>query len=171
MEISPEEFEKIWAEAKEQIKQENAKIPIEDLEAWIQNNRSLEYTSYLEKKTLESIAEEKWEVLSKLSFENINKTFQSLRDYRYVDEINELQKGKYIRWIRSKPVSAAATQNSFSLTNGGIVMDIKFLDTGIHILCKTNQNRILQYRFDECPTFQKISPEEYMILLSNSHLA
>lgn len=163
IDITPEEFEKIWREAKEQIIQENAlPLPVEKMVSWIENNKSLETTSsYLGKKTLDSIANEKWEILS--NFQEKQKLFNCLTEYRLVDEIHELQKGKYIRWIRIQPETS-------SLTNGGIVMDIKFMQTGIHILCKTNQNRILQYKFDDCITFQKISAEEYMILLCNAQI-
>ena len=50
-----------------------------------------------------------------------------------------------------------------SLTNGGIVVDVKFLDNGTHILCK-NGLRFIQYKFDDCLTFQKLSADEQMVL-------
>ena len=74
--ITPEEFEKIWREAKDQITQENTiPLPISQIESWIENNKSLEYTSsYLGKKTIDSISNEKWEILSK--FQENQKLFK-----------------------------------------------------------------------------------------------
>ena len=56
------------------------------------------------------------------------------------------------------------------LTNGGIVMDIKFLDNGTHVLCMNNMRRFIQYKFDECYTFQKLSTEEQLILMAYEHM-
>jgi hypothetical protein len=83
--------------------------------------------------------------------------------YRYVDEIRYLHKGKHIRWIR---------QNNKipSLTNGGIVVNIKFLDNGIHIVCKNSQNRFIQYKFDDCITFQRLSVEEQLLLMAYENI-
>jgi len=44
------------------------------------------------------------------------------------------------------------------------MVDIKFTDTGIHILCKNNRNQFIRYKFDDCITFQKISDEEFLVL-------
>jgi len=84
--------------------------------------------------------------------------------YRFVDEIYKLHKGKHVRWIRT------SVQPSISLTNGGIVVDIRFLDNGIHILCKNNMGRFIQYRFDECLTYQKLSNDEQLILMVNEQI-
>jgi hypothetical protein len=77
--------------------------------------------------------------------------------YVYIDEIHELQKGRHVRWIRR--IDAV-------LTNGGIVVDIKFLDNGTHVLCMNSQRRFIQYKFDDCITFQKMTLEEQVCLLA-----
>jgi hypothetical protein len=56
------------------------------------------------------------------------------------------------------------------LTNGGIVVNIKFMDNGIHIITMNSQNRFHQYKFDECITFQKLSTEEQLILMAYNNL-
>ena len=43
-----------------------------------------------------------------------------------------------------------------------IVLDIKIMDTGVHILCKTGC-RYIQYKFDECLTYQKLSTDELLL--------
>ena len=113
--------------------------------------------SYLEGKNLEMIEQEKKEVLSVVEKDQ-EKLLHSLSLYRYVDEIIELHLGKHIRWIR-KPIS----ENR--LTNGAFVTYVKFLDKGTYIGCK-NGGRVMQYLFDDCLTFQKITAEEWVILLS-----
>lgn len=82
---------------------------------------------------------------------------QKLTGYRYIDELYQLQRGKHIRWIRL-PVS----ENS-ALTIGGVVVDIKIMDTGVHILCK-NGSRYIQFKFDECVIYQKLTTDELLIL-------
>jgi ABC-type molybdate transport system ATPase subunit len=56
--------------------------------------------------------------------------------------------------------------NNIKLTNGGIVTDIKFMNNETHILCMNSQRRFIQYKFDECLTFQKLSVEEQLILMA-----
>jgi NDP-sugar pyrophosphorylase family protein len=86
---------------------------------------------------------------------------QKLVGYRIVDDIHELHKGKHIRWIR---------ENSITLTNGGIVMNIKFLDNGTHVLCMSSGNRFIQFKFDECVIFQKMTLEEQLIMMAYDYL-
>ena len=45
-----------------------------------------------------------------------------MTEYRFVDEICDLYKGKYVRWISNNNNAI----NGPSLTNGGIIIDIKF---------------------------------------------
>lgn len=119
---------------------------------------------YLENKTMASITEEIYEMVSG-QFNQIDKRKEickRLIGYRYVDEINELHKGKHIRWIRS---------GTGKLTNGGIVVDIKFLDNGTHVMCKNGMNRFVQYKYDDCITFQKLSSDEQLIMMAYEHIS
>jgi len=126
---------------------------------------SLENTTndYLENKTLESIQKDVYIALTetRLSKSQIKPLCEKLADYRYVDEIRNLHKGKNVRWLR---------HGNIQLTNGGIVVDIKFLDNGTHVLTKNNMNRFIQYKFDDCLTFQKLSTEEQLILMAYDYL-
>jgi hypothetical protein len=131
-------------------------LDIDKLLESIENDKN----DYLENKTMTTITNEIYEILRGLS---LNKTvFDKLIGYRFVDEIHELHKGKHVRWIR---------KNSATLTNGGIVMEIKFMDNGTQILCMNSQKRFIQYKFDECYTFQKLSMEEQLILIAYDNLA
>jgi len=127
---------------------------------------SLENTKndYLDNKTMTDIVNEMNEIIdeSKVPENNKEDVKERLVGYRYVDEIYELHKGKMVRWIR---------KNNDKLTNGGIVSNIKFLDNGIHILCMNNQRRFIQYKFDDCYTFQKMTPEEQLIVMAYENLS
>lgn len=83
---------------------------------------------------------------------------KKLKNYRYCDDFISLQLGYYIRWISLK------NPDNIKLTNGAIIIDIKILDNGLHIVCKNNMNRIIQIKFDEVIIFQKLSNQEKIIL-------
>jgi len=120
-----------------------------------------EKNEYLENKTMTDITKDIFDAIQSLDFEkdDLRAMCDKLIGYRFVDEVHELFKGKHIRWIRDG-----------KLTNGGIVVDIKFMNDGIQVLCKNNMNRFIQYRFDECLTFQKLSSEEELLLMAYEHL-
>ena len=65
--------------------------------------------------TTSSIANAIFQSLSSidLSYELTCKYCNRLQEYKYIDELCQLQKGKYIRWTRDT-----------SLTNGGVLIDI-----------------------------------------------
>ena len=119
---------------------------------------------YLENKTLDGITTEVYNYVRDVCNDPImqQQMCMKLVGYRVVDELHELHKGKHVRWIR---------RASPKLTNGGIVMDIKFLDNGTHVLCMNSMKRFIQYKFDDCITFQKLSPTESLILMIYEHAA
>ena len=80
------------------------------------------------------------------------------------DELNDLKYGQYIRWINLKD------PDNLKLTNGGIFLEVKLLDTGTHMMVKNNMNRIFQIKMDECICFQKLSDQEKIILLALKYL-
>ena len=87
------------------------------------------------------------------------KTFhKKLKDYRYCSDMNDLQYGFYIRWISLK------NPDNLKLTTGGIIVDIDIISDCVQIRIKNNMNRIFQIKLDECMIFQKITPQEYVIL-------
>jgi len=114
---------------------------------------------YLENKTMEIISRENYEIINNLDITQVDKLkyINKLIGYRTIDQINELHKGKHVRWYR---------MSTGKLTNGGIIVDIKFLNNGIYILCMNVNRKFIQYKFDDCITFQKLSDEEQMILIS-----
>ena len=114
-----------------------------------------------------------------LPTDKIREICGKLAEYRLTDQVFQIYKGRHVRWIRAggcRPPATPCLTTSLdlvggrrgatapcSLTNGGIVVDVKFLDNGTHILCK-NGLRFIQYKFDDCLTFQKLSVDEQMVL-------
>jgi len=116
---------------------------------------------YLESQTTESIAE-----IVNNSIKNLNLRddvtfdyYYRLQNYRYIDGINELHKGKHVRWIRNG-----------KLMNGGILMNIKIKEDGVLILCKNSLNKFMNYKWDDCVSYQNLSMEEQLILMANDNI-
>ena len=81
-----------------------------------------------------------------------------LADYIYIDDLNNVKIGSYIRWINlNKP-------DQIKLTNGGLICDIKYLDDGCHLMCKNNFNQIMQISMETNLIFQKLNNQEKVIL-------
>jgi len=94
---------------------------------------------------------------------------EKLTDYRYVGEICDLYRGRHIRWIRILESNGGRISKP-TMVNGGIVTDIKFQENGIYIQCKNPRNNFMQFRFDHCILFQKLTPEECILLLCKKNL-
>jgi hypothetical protein len=88
-----------------------------------------------------------------------------LKIYKYIDEINELKYGTYLRWI---PLT---NPNDLPLKKGGILCDIKVTDSGIVIVCKGFANNHFQLKMDENLIFQKLSDQELVLLSALDHLS
>lgn len=118
-------------------------------------------THYLKDKTIASMMKEIVETIQAefpciAEDDKMNLT-RKLMEYRLVENVCDLHKGVQVRWIR-------LSQDSPKLTNGGILMDVKFTDSGTQILCKSKNHRFIQYKMDECITFQKLNQDELMVL-------
>ena len=117
-----------------------------------------EQYGYIQNRSLQSFLVETKEILENHCHEKekTNKILGKLHEYRFVDDLCDLHKGKHIRWIR--------INSSPELTNGGLVMDIKFTNVGTQILVKSKFNRFIQIKWDDCLVFQKFTEDELMIL-------
>jgi hypothetical protein len=123
------------------------------------------HNDYLENLTFEIIQKNVYDALVDVGVPKpkIPALCSTLAEYRYVDEICHLHKGKYVRWMRrDKPGE---------LTKGCKVADIKFSDNGVCVLCITNIGRFMQYKYDDCITFQKLDIEEQLILMAYDHIS
>ena len=99
-----------------------------------------------------------------LSRDNLKDFHEKLKNYRYVDDLTDIQCGRYIRWINLKD------PNKIALTRGGIIIDIKILSNGIHLVCKNTYNHKFQIKIDECYIFQKLTEQEQILLMALDYL-
>jgi hypothetical protein len=93
-----------------------------------------------------------------LSREELKEMHKKLKNYRYCSDMQDVQYGYYIRWISLK------NPENIKLTNGGIIIDIDIINNCVQLRIKNNMNRIFQIKLDECYIFQKITPQEQVIL-------
>jgi hypothetical protein len=89
---------------------------------------------------------------------------KKLKGYRYIDELNDLKHGAFIRWI---PITDPAY---LPLHHCGIVCDIKITDNGVLVTCKNFMHRHYTFKMDECLIFQKLSAQEQVIIYALDHL-
>jgi hypothetical protein len=79
-----------------------------------------------------------------------------LNKYKYIDGLDELHLGRYIRWFKKE-------SDIVNLTNGGFIIDISLIND-INIVCKNGMNRIFNLNFNECVIFQKMSLHEELVM-------
>jgi len=114
----------------------------------------------------EKISAMKNDILQKLNIKNdkLKLFHKKLKLYRYVDNTEDINYGSFIRWISLK------TPNDIKLTNGGIVCDMKTKDESIYIICKNSLNRFFTLTLEENIIFQKLTPQEEVILSAMNYL-
>ena len=108
----------------------------------------------------------KMEVLKDFNFSRkiLSEYMNKLKEYRYIDSMNELLYGQYIRWINLLDVE------NISLNKGGIFCELSITDSGVYITCKTFYSKHFKIKMDECLLFQKLSNQELVLLKALDHL-
>jgi hypothetical protein len=90
------------------------------------------------------------------------KILAKLCGYVYVDEVHRFQCGRFHRWI---------AEGSDTLSVGGILVETRFLDTGVHFLFRTASAAKFIMRQvpmkDDTLFFQKMSTEDQLRLLDS----
>jgi len=87
-----------------------------------------------------------------------------LTNYRYIDEIDELKYGSYIRWFNINK------NTTLKLLNGGFIIDITTKKDDIIILCKNGLNRLFNLKMNECIIFQKNTTQEEVLIKILDHV-
>ena len=111
-----------------------------------------------------------------LSRDSLKTMHKQLKAYRYIDSMEEVRYGSYIRWIKLN------NPEDIKLTNGGIVVDIKVFkyedieddeDNNIdevHLVCRNRMNRLFQIKLNENIVFQKLNDQEQVLLSAMEYL-
>jgi hypothetical protein len=125
---------------------------------------SNDQTQHLDGQTIESIGRSIYDSLYlRIPITILPSFYEKLAGFRHVDKVYLLHRGKYARWIRND-------SDPPKLENGGIVVDTKITDNGVVVLCKLG-SRFTQYRFNDCITYQKLTPDEMLILSAYTALS
>ena len=93
--------------------------------------------------------------------------YKKLKGYKYVDEMDDLSYGCYVRWI------PLADPNDIQLKKGAIFCETKITDEGVNLICKNHgfPPRHFQIKMDEHLLFQKLTDQELILVSALDHLA
>jgi len=102
---------------------------------------------------------------------NLTKThtleiLKKLKGYKFVDEMNDLKYGTYLRWI------SLVDPTQIELSKGAIFCDVKITDDGVSLTCKNFGPRPshFQLKMGECLIFQKLTGQEQVLLSALDHV-
>jgi hypothetical protein len=126
-----------------------------------------EDNSHLLNMTTTKIKKIKLEILREINLPRaiLLEYMEKLKEYRYIDEMNELKYGSFIRWI---PIT---NPEDLPLKQGGIFCEMNITEKGVFIVCKSFAHRHYQIKMDECLIFQKMTNQEQVLLSALDHLA
>jgi hypothetical protein len=102
-----------------------------------------------------------------LSRKDTLEIMKKLKEYKYVDEMNELKYGAYIRWI---PIE---DPTNIYLTQGALFCEMKITDDGVFCVCKNYgfKSKHFQLSMDKNLIFQKLTDQELVLLSALDHLS
>ncbi len=111
-----------------------------------------------------TIKERKKKILQNLVLEpDEMKHYQKLlSEYRYVDEVDELRLGSYIRFFK-------LTTDTLELGRGGFLADIQVKKEQIVLLFK-NKTRFFKLKLNECILFQRNTTQEKILIHILDHI-
>ena len=114
------------------------------------------------------IMELKNNVLQKmyLSKEEIKDYHSKLKDYIYVDELQEMTLGSYVRWFALHEED----KDKIKLKSGGFISDFQKGKDDINIVIKTVFNKFYSFPMNKCIIFKKLSMQERILIKIIDHI-
>ena len=123
----------------------------------------------------------KYNVLTRIGLEDdeLESMLLKLSDYRYVEELQDIHHGAFVRYIPITDNSNKGKKGKGNISNikdsniqdnvlvlkpGGFICDIKILGSGVQLLCRSHFRKMFQLRLDEVLLFQKLTKQEEIIL-------
>ena len=100
-------------------------------------------------------------ILSELSLSKTEIMYymKKLKTYRYVDQMDELKQGGFIRWIDIR------NPDNISLSNVAIFCEFKITDLGVSVVYKNFQGkRQYEFKMEEALIFEKLSYQEEILM-------
>ena len=99
-----------------------------------------------------------------IDLEKKEKFLDSLKEYRFIDDMNDFKEGGFIRWINLKNLE---TVEEIKLVKGAVISEIKYIKDDVHIVCKLvfgRRVKFIQILASSCLIFQKLTEQELIIL-------
>jgi hypothetical protein len=139
---------------------------------YLKNALDNDHNNAIYDETNASIVEKKKQVFSQfdLSRKKLVTLLKQLKDYRYVEDLNDLRSGSYLRWVYIGEAENDAElfdddNEDFHLNKGAIFCETKVQSEGLSIVCKTYTGRSFQFPMNgDYLFFQKLSSQEQTIL-------
>jgi len=99
-------------------------------------------------------------ILQKMGFDRneLKHYHKVLKEYRFIDELDELSLGHHIRWFNLKKI------NELKLYNGAILMNIEFINNNVYLVCKGYRNQMFTIKMNEIILFQKFNSQELLLI-------
>lgn len=106
------------------------------------------------------------EIIDTLDTARVNKKsiVEKLDRYRYIDEINELKYGNYLRWI-------SLDDEKYKLNKGAIFCELNISDNGINVMCKSFASKYFQINLDSNIIFQRLSDQELVLISALDYMS
>lgn len=150
------------------------KVNVDELLQSIESDKLLS----MSKLSYDKINTIKYNVLTRIGLEDdeLESTLLKLSDYRYVEELQDIHHGAFIRYIpliikkggnsnsNNNNNNNGDESNEIQIKPGGFICDIKILGSGVQLLCRNHFRRMFQLKLDEVLLFQKLTKEEEIIL-------
>jgi hypothetical protein len=150
------------------------KVNVDELLQSIESDKLLS----MSKLSYDKINTIKYNVLTRIGLEDdeLESTLLKLSDYRYVEELQDIHHGAFIRYIpliakkggnnkrNNNNNDVDESTNEIQIKPGGFICDIKILGSGVQLLCRNHFRRMFQLKLDEVLLFQKLTKEEEIIL-------
>jgi hypothetical protein len=117
--------------------------------------------------TLNTLHDIKYNILNELDLPNelFIKFMTSLQNYKYINDLNDLREGAYIRWIKIE------NNTNLYLNKGALYCNLLLTNNSVGIVCKKIIGQYFTiYNLDEYLFFQKLSDQEICILNEIDHL-
>ena len=145
------------------------KVNVDELLQSIESDKLLS----MSKLSYDKINTIKYNVLTRIGLEDdeLESILLKLSDYRYVEELQDIHHGAFIRYIPlivkkggKNNYAESNEYNEIQLKQGGFICDIKILGSGVQLLCRNHFRRMFQLKLDEVLLFQKLTKQEEIIL-------
>ena len=149
------------------------KVNVDELLQSIESDKLLS----ISKLSYDKINTIKYNVLTRIGLEDdddLESILLKLSDYRYVEELQDIHHGAFIRYIplivkkggknNSDESNESNESNEIQLKQGGFICDIKILGSGVQLLCRNHFRKMFQLKLDEVLLFQKLTKQEEIIL-------